>query len=73
MAQRAHYLIVRVTFDEPCTAREAALLFKNHIWGYYYPHLARVLSCGSADRNDGPREMKVCSGKPAPRSARSNG
>lgn len=41
MKRKVHYLKVRVSFDKPCSAHEAAAMFKDCVWGYYYPSLAR--------------------------------
>lgn len=35
--KKAHKLLVRVTFTQPCTAREAAAMFNDSVYGDFYP------------------------------------
>lgn len=42
--KRVHHVIVRVTFDRPCTQSEAVAAVKDEFHGEFYPDLPRFNS-----------------------------
>ena len=41
---KAHYVTVRVEFDEPCTRAAAVEAFRGTVWGDYYPAFPQVMT-----------------------------
>ena len=41
---KAHYVTVRVEFDEPCTRAAAVQAFRETVWGDYYPLFPRMMT-----------------------------
>lgn len=56
--KKTHKVLVSVKFDAPCTAREAAAIFSDNVYGEFYP--------SPLARGGGPESMRVGRSVPKP-------